>query len=317
MMKVDVAVQSYKKPESMIYTLLSLKKYCGECIDTIYVDDDCSDDGTVEYYDDHLREALAPIRLEVRINRKRSLYTKTLMTKKLFRKKRFAEKLRLLGHMPIKRLRWMPTEDDIRYQWAIQKTDKPFIMLIHDDIKFFDNVVAVYLAAMEADDQLAIVGDLGGSKRCPFGPCGGNCSPLKILEGQYPCQAWPITGRLSIIHTILGRYKRNCRINEWCCMLRVDVARKLTDQYGICFGNYEGGGDVGTYWFEKIIKLGYHFTDPLPTPEMRKNYYLHWWQGHEGHQVWVDYNGNGKAKYEKEFIVDCIKNEFQFEVHSH
>lgn len=143
-------------------------------------------------------------------------------------------------------------------------------MLIHDDIKFFDNVVAVYLAAMEADDQLAIVGDLGGSKRCPFGPCGGNCSPLKILEGQYPCQAWPITGRLSMIHTILGRYKRNCRINEWCCMLRVDVARKLTDQYGICFGNYEGGGDVGTYWFEKIIKLGYHFPILFRQPKCEK-----------------------------------------------
>ena len=36
-MKVDVAVQSYKKPESLVYTLLSLKKHCGKHIDTIYI----------------------------------------------------------------------------------------------------------------------------------------------------------------------------------------------------------------------------------------------------------------------------------------
>lgn len=35
-MKVDVAIQSYKKPESLVYTLLSLKKHYGEHIVTTY-----------------------------------------------------------------------------------------------------------------------------------------------------------------------------------------------------------------------------------------------------------------------------------------
>lgn len=314
MEKVDVAIQSYKKPESLIYTLLSLKRYCGDSIDTVYIDDDCSADGTVEYYlDEKLQNALAPIKLKVRVNEKRSAYTYTLMTKQLFRRKSFSEKIRLLGHIVIKRLRWMPTEDDIRYQWAIDQTDKPYLFVVHDDIKFFDNVVELYRKTLETDDKMAIVGDLGGSKRCPFGPCGEACSPEKIQRGIFPCENWPLTGKQSVFHTMLGRYKRNCRINEWCCMLRVDVAREMTQKFGVCFGNYEGGGDVATYWFDKIIQQGYHFADPLPTPEARGEYYLHWWQGHEGHEVWVDY-GRGKAEYEKDMIRECIKKDFGYEL---
>ena len=52
MEKIDVAVQSYKKPESLIYTLLSLKKYCGNHIDTIYINDDCSGDDVISCYKD-------------------------------------------------------------------------------------------------------------------------------------------------------------------------------------------------------------------------------------------------------------------------
>lgn len=316
MEKVDVAIQSYKKPESMIYTLFSLQKYCGDIIDTVYINDDCSNDGTVDYYlDGELQRRLAPIKIKVRVNDKPSKYTYTLMTKDLYKRKTFVQKLQLQGHKLIKRLRWMPTEDDIRYQWAINQTDKKYLFIIHDDIKFFDNILKLYISVMDKDNNLAIVGDLGGSKRCPFGPCGvtDKCSPKKIMAGEYPCDRWPITGRHSFFHTMLGRYKRNCRINEWCCLINVNIAKELAQKYGICFGNYEGGGDVGTYWFDKIIKLGYKFSDPVPDFEERKKWYLHWWQGHEGHNVWVD-QGNGKAKYERDFIRKCIKEEFGYEV---
>lgn len=314
MKKVDVAIQSYKKPESMIYTLLSLKKYCGDLIDTIYINDDCSNDETVKYYEsEKLQAYLAPIKLQVRVNKKPGKYTYTLMTKKLFFKKSFLEKMRLIGFSLINRLRWMSTTNDIRYQWAINVTNKKYIFIIHDDIKFYGNVLSLYLQYLESDEKMAIVGDLGGSSMCPYGPCGNNCSPEKILNSEFPCKEWPITGKKSILHAMLGRYKRNCRINEWCCMINVDIARKLVDRYGICFGNYEGGGDVGTYWFEKIIKLGYHFTDPLPREDLRKEYYLHWWQGHEGHEVWVDH-GNGIAAYQKDYIVECIWKEFGYSI---
>ena len=38
-MKIDVAVPSYKKPESLLYTLMTLKKVAGDLIDAVYIND--------------------------------------------------------------------------------------------------------------------------------------------------------------------------------------------------------------------------------------------------------------------------------------
>lgn len=311
-MKVDVAVQSYKKPESLVYTLLSLKKYCGNHIDTIYINDDCSGEGVVAHYTNpELLELMKPIRIKVRINKKPSGYTHTIVTKEVLFRKNPVQQLQLLGHFLIKRAKWYTTTDDIRYQWAINNTDKKYIFLIHDDIKFFDDVLGLYIKYVENNDKLAIVGDLGGSKRCIFGPCGEKCKPELINKGVYPCATYPNMGAKSFIYKILGRYRRYCRINEWCALLNIDIARLLASE-GTYFGNYESGGDVGTYWFDKVIKQGYSVYDPLPTKEGRLQFYLHWWQGHEGHDVWVD-RGNGKAGYEREMIISNIKDEFGYE----
>lgn len=313
MEKVDVAIQSYKKPESLIYTLFSLKKYCGNYVDTVYINDDCSGNNILEYYQkEELQKRMFPIKIKIRKNIKPSGYSYTLLTKEMWKKKNVQDKLKLIGHLFLNRLKIVSTSDDIRYQWAINSTDKKYIFLIHDDIKFFDDVLKLYIENMEKDNNIAIVGDLGGSRRCPYGPCGQKCSPEKIMNNIYPSKDYPLTGKeASFFHKILGRKRRNCRINEWCCLIRVGVANELSDKYGIYFGNYEGGGDVGTYWFEKVIKLQYKFIDPLPNFEERKKYYLHWWQGYMGHSVWED-AGNGIATYEKEIIINKLKEEFDY-----
>lgn len=312
MNKIDVAIQSFKKPESLVYTLLSLKKYCGDIIDTIYINDDCSDKGTIEHYlEKRLTDILQPIKIKVRINSKPSGYTHTLLTRDMLVKKSIKYKIQLLGNFAIKRVKWYSTTDDIRYQWAINNTDKRYIFLIHDDIKFYDNVAKLYLDCIKQDNKLAIVGDLGGSNRCPFGPCGKTCNPEKINNGIFPDKKWPVTGKKTILHTLIGRYNRNCRINEWCCLIDVNKAKELAQKEGTYFGNYEGGGDVGTFWFDRIIKMGYKFIDPLPTKKERIKYYEHWWQGHMGHSVWVN-QGQGIALYEKEYIIECLYKEFGY-----
>ena len=314
-MKVDVAIQSYNKPESLIYTLLSLKKHCGDYIDTIYIDDDKSEVNTVEFYKNtKLINLLSPIKIKIRINKKKSGFTHTCMTRTAFKKKSILNKIQLLGHKFINRIQFYETSDDIRYQWGINSTDKKYIFLIHDDIKFYDNVLALYLESMLRNDNLAIVGDLGGSKRCEFGPCEtGFCSPKRIMEGYRPTKNWPITGKAkSFVHSLLGRKSRHCRINEWCCLIDVQKCRHIEDKYGVFFGNYEGGGDVGTYWFDIAInKENFDFLDPLPSKELRNKYYLHWWQGYEGHSVWVNSKGD-KNLYNKELIIDCLYKDFGY-----
>ncbi len=306
--KIDVAIQSYKKPESLIYTIFSLKKHCGELIDTIYINDDCSGDGTIDFYKDkEFLKRIEPIKIKIRENTKASGYTYTLVTREMWHNKNFIEKLQLLGHFIINRAKFYKNSNDVRYQWAFNSTDKKYLFLIHDDIKFYDDILNYYYSIIDKDENIAIVGDLGGSQRCPFGPCGQECSPQKIMDGSIPNKIWPLTGKNSFFLTLLGRYKRNCRINEWCCLINVDISKKIFDKYGVYFGNYEGGGDVGTFWFDKIIKDGYRFVDPLPCKENRKKYYLHWWQGNEGHSVWV-----GTAKYEKNLVLKSLLEEYNY-----
>ncbi len=313
--KIDVAIQSYKKPESLILTLLYLKKYMNDMIDTIYINDDCSKDGTLSFYDKKFIDTMKPINILIRENSKPSGYTHTCMTKESFKKKKFIKKLQLIGHVLIKRCKFYQTDNDIRYQWAINSTHKKYIFLIHDDMLFFGNVLEVYLNEIKNNPNMAIVGDLGGSRRCPFGPCGTKeCSAKKIMNGYRPTKKYPITGKKSFFHTLLGRYNRSCRINEWCCVLNVEIARKLVREEGTYFGNYEGGGDVGTFWFDRIINKGYEFSDPLPTKADRDKYYLHWWIGHSGHSVWVNEDGTGKKEYEKNIILRKLYDEFGYKI---
>jgi GT2 family glycosyltransferase len=211
MEKIDVAVQSYKKPELLFYTLLSLKKTCGNYISTIYIDDDCSDDGSITFFKSNIFvNSLLPIQVKVRENTKRSGYSTTIMTKALLKKKPFIPQLQTLLLLPLKHLSFHKTEDDIRYQWAINQTDKKYLLIIHDDIVFYDNVIEKYLDCFLKDKKLIIVGDLGGSKRCPFGPCGEKgCSPDLISSGYRPCLNWPITGTYGFPKN-LSNSKQSC-----------------------------------------------------------------------------------------------------------
>lgn len=313
-MKVDVAVQSYKKPESLIYTLFSLRRYCGEHVDTVWINDDCSGGDVLDLYrDPRLQRALAPIKIKVRENDAPSGYNITLMTKDSYRKHTYIQRLQFLGYAAMNRLSFHSTSADVRYQWAIDSTDKKFLFVIHDDIKFYGDVLGVYLRDICADKNLAIVGDLGYERLCPFGPCGESCSPERILRGDYPCPSWPVTGCRSPLHRLLGRMRRDCRINEWCALIDVDKSHEIYQRFGVFFGNYEAGGDVVTYWLDRALELGYAFDDPIPNPEVRKRYYLHWWQGHEGHEVWVDY-GRGKQTYEGERISELVKEEYGYTI---
>lgn len=305
--KVDVAINSYKKPESLIYTLFSLKQNCEDLIDTIYINDDCSNDGTVSFYNDEkLLESLYPIKLAIRVNKKRTGYSKTIITSKMFLKNPIYNLGRYLFDL-IRRPQFkgfIYNENDIRYQWAINSTDKKYLSIVHDDIKFYKNIIDLYLNVMKSNDNYAIVGDLGQCNICSESEY---CNPEKIMNGIYPSEYWPLTKNPN---SILKPFKRNCRINEWCCMINIPIARRIGNQHKIFFGNFEHWGDIGTFWFERIIKSGYDFSDPLPNPNKRKEYYLHCWQGHPGHSVWID----KKTVYQKDFIRQLVKQEFGYEI---
>lgn len=315
-MKIDVAVQSYKKPESLIYTLMSLKRVSGDLIDTVYINDDCSNDGSVEIFNNmSVKEYFAPWKLNVRVN------TKNVGVNQVYMFKHRPDYMNWLFVLSkLKRFldpKTTHNKDDVRYQYAIDNTDKKYLLIIHDDVKFFKNIVWLYLNTIEANSNLAIVGDLGQCWRCKFSKI---CSPKKLMQGFRP-PYFPLTPKKDDIFNPRKGYNRDCRINEWCCLIDVEKAKLITEKYGCLLGNYYRYSDIGAYWFCKIVEHGFDFCDPLASEALKtqldispehEEYYLHAWQGHPGHSVWAD-QGMGIVKYNREEIIDLIKKEFNFD----
>lgn len=305
MQKVDAAIQSYKKPESLIYSLLSLKKYSGELIDTVWINDDISGEDTIKHYkDENFLKAMAPIKIRVRVNKTHFKPGICIPT--------FPYEPKFYDFKQFRRYIWsllrgkIAPEEDVRYQWALNNTKAQKLFILHDDILFLDNIIKLYLEVFESNKNLAVVGDLGQCNRCTHKDI---CNPEKIMQGIYPTKYFPLTK--SPKGNLPRHYERACRINEWCCMLDVEKTKKIKGR----FGNYIDDSDIGAYWFERMIKRGYDFCDPLPSNQMREKYYIHCWQGHSGHSVWED-QGSGIKKYQKDMINQKLFEDFGYEIGS-
>lgn len=317
MEQIDAAIQSYKKPESLIYSLLSLKKslnldgggYQDFYLDTVWIDDDLSGEDTVKHYtDEAFIKAMAPIKIKVRVNKKKFRPGRTVLTwpmppyiKDFLPKdlKRYIKAFLSFG---------LTTEDDIRYQWAINNTKAKKLFILHDDILFNGNIIKKYLDTFNSNNNLIAVGDFGMCNICPHS---NTCSPEKILNKVYPSPIYPKTKRRECteLRLFTRDYERLCRINECCCMIDLEKNKTLKSH----FGNYIDGGDVACFWFEEVFHSKYDFTDPLLSQEEKLKYYNHPWQGHTGHSVWED-QGEGIYPYDKELINKKLLEDFNYKL---
>lgn len=303
-MKVDVAVQSYKKPEQLIYSLLSLHKFCEDTIDVVWINDDCSGGDALNAYQRlAASDALAPWKIRIRENTQRMGWWVSFVRgvrpsyqTLFFRCKRMLWNLHKVGAIYVQ-------AEDIRYQWAIEKTDKKYLFIMHDDIQFKGNVITAYLQRITNNQRTAIVGELGQCWRCGYADKG--CSPNKILTGDKPSDSWPSTN--------IGKksHKWACRMNEWSSLINVQIAKDILKNHGVFFGNYDANGDIAAYWFYKVIEDGYKFDDPFPLKEQRESMYTHWENGVTGHSAWVD-QGMGKTAYDAELHKRKLLEDFSY-----
>lgn len=314
MKKIDVAINSYKKPESLIYTLMTLKKTSGDLIDTVYINDDCSNPEVCALYaHPAVQEYFKPWKLDIRVN------TENVGVREVYVRNCRPAYERTLGFI-LSHWKRLYTKEfphnraDVRYQYAIDNTDKDYLMIMHDDVKYLKDTVSFYLKELQEDAKMSIVGELGQCWRCGFAKI---CNPQKIMSGQRPPH-WPLTpsAKTKDINNFNPKegFNRDCRINEWVAMVNVKNARDITTRGQGFFGNMYKNADIGAYWLCQLVALGYKFCDPfVKNKKSVEEYYLHAWQGHSGHSVWVD-QGNGKSKYNAQEIVDLIKQEFGFDL---
>lgn len=307
-MKVDVAVQSYKKPESLLYALMSLKKYSAQHINNIFINDDSTD--SLEelekiFLNEKVTSYFAPSKIFLRKNTIRVGYWPRYVKGywpvgiSIFRM------AYVIGKSFIKNKSVFVTREDVRYQYAFDNTDSKYLYVIHDDMVFHDDVLGLYIETIEKNN-LDVVGDLGQCWRCLYKD---NCTPQKIVNGELPSKKFPLGKK----DKTKGINHLACRINEWSALVKVETEKFIADKYNVFFGNYEDDGDIACYWFKMIVKYGYKFTDPLPTKELRSKYYTHGWNGHSGHSVWVD-QGGGRVVYNAEEILKLMELNFQIKL---
>jgi hypothetical protein len=222
MQRVDVAIQSYKKPESLIYTLMSLHKVSGRHIEHVFINDDCSG-GNISsiYLHESVKAFLKPWKIHFRENTHPVSWGEKCAMVRGYSPKCYNQWQIIRRHARalFKRDVHVTSPENIRYQWALRQSEKKFLFILHDDIEFYDDIVGLYLTRM--CPGVAIVGDLGQCWRCGYGKQDPPCSPEKIVNKEFPSLNWPrtIPGQ--------GQSSLDCRINEWCCMISREAALEL------------------------------------------------------------------------------------------
>ncbi|MFH1914079.1 MAG: hypothetical protein ABIK45_07385 [Pseudomonadota bacterium] len=257
--KVDVLINVCGKPLQTTLALLSLERACGEHIDTIYFTEESTtrtelnvptiDDANFEYISN---------RLESRV-----VYHRPTQWNYCFA-------------LEPDRLDDRDYRHSIRYQYGWEMTDKDHILIIHNDTYFRSDVIGAMLD--EIGDHAAI-GHIGQCWYCPAAFT-GRCDSDRYLEFRpdfeelfrlYKTTTPPKGSMLRAYHmpTIDPMFIRQpwplpeCRVNEWCALINMEKARKLTAPHGRItpFGAIVGVGaqilDVGCQWFREMNIRGH------------------------------------------------------------
>lgn len=168
----------------------------------------------------------------------------------------------------------------LRYQYAFERTDKNYLLLVHNDCEFTDDVVGHLLGRLGGHTG---VGEIGQCWLCPAHHL-GRCGSGRHLEYR------PGFDEVRTLYETLDPavYRRRytdeptealvanpwplpeCRLNEFCCLIAMAKARPATCPEGPArpFGAYvdvgnpwTGNGilDIGVAWFGDLVRLGHTF----------------------------------------------------------
>jgi hypothetical protein len=243
--KIDVCLSVYGKPYQTIITVKSLLRHSGDLIDKIYMilEPTQPEDFNIEF-----------IKSEINYN------NLIIFTPKYY-----------LGYGRTDLHRFFNEEDyrlSVRYQYGIEKTDKKFLLTMHNDVLFKADVIKNFI------DQIgdnAGIGQIGQCWNCPMfyeKKCDGDKfetfkpSYDEVLNDtlKYP------SSRTFIFRGVIDRTNPmplpECRLNEWCSLLNMETYKKETMPYGnvVPFGSHVKM-DTSDEWFRQMFLKGYKFKN--------------------------------------------------------
>ncbi len=279
-LKIDVVLNVFGKPWQTLVALKTLLLHSGKWIDKIYF---------IEERQQPYSEKVSWVVDE--LNYKHTIHhqpTYHLGTKK-------SNKLRCIIDKNYRQ--------SLRYEYALQHTDKKYLMIIHNDVLIESDIVGAFLKNIKTGFA---IGQIGQCWNCPMyyeDLCDGarfGTVDFSYKEAMTSAKKHPKTRTYKHRHLIDKKHTTimpECRINEWCCLLEVDIYRQMTIPKG---GVWSFGGyfrlDIGDAWFRGLVRKGFqpvhyniyqhikhgYFTDSMP-PTDNKNNYIHGTSTHAGH----------------------------------
>jgi hypothetical protein len=177
----------------------------------------------------------------------------------------------------------------LRYQYAIENTDKKYLYITHNDILYTSDMIGEMLRILDEDAYTGI-GQIGQCWNCPAffaQKCNGDkyleynppYDEVLALAEKYP----PARGQqfISLIDKNQPMPLPECRLNEFACLINLEKIKHevipdgAIDPFGTVIGI-----DLASSWFRDLHLKGYKF----------KNYDLykscrHGWGHLSGHQT--------------------------------
>jgi hypothetical protein len=244
-MSVDVAINFYGKPWQTMLTIESLLEHSGAHIDVIYL--------TRELEQPHGGEEMTE--LVRRYSGRLIVFTPA----------------RYLGWRAVP-LRGIRTDPDLRrslrYQYALEETGKRHLFVTHNDVFYTGDLVGELLRVIDTGPH-AGAGSIGQCWNCPACTAG-------LCDGDQQAQlelSW--IPAMLLAHRVRSPRTRpwridpwhptplpECRLNEFACLLDVDMYRRDTIPWGSSppFG-YFGRVDIGCAWFRAMVLKGHTFAN--------------------------------------------------------
>lgn len=279
--KVDVLINVFAKPYQTALSLLSLMRHSGHWIDRIWFVID-RPEGTAFTGRQFVLDMLPNI----------ELYE--------------PQESRWIKHADFSRIGEESYRHSLRYQYGWEKTDKDWVLIVHNDINIKGDVVG---RLMDSIGEGVAAGQVGMCWVCPAHHH-GLCSPERYLDYRpglkefLSIAAAPKGTVLTDVvnYMVCPELRRQpwplppCRVNEWCALVNMVKARPLTMPFGEVrpYGSYVFDGvlkeplpgeeylefknnlgivyDIGVSWFRDMHRRGLSCTHVDISPLLD-----HWW----------------------------------------
>ncbi|MFN3590091.1 MAG: hypothetical protein ACK4UP_11980 [Spirosomataceae bacterium] len=159
----------------------------------------------------------------------------------------------------------------IPYQYVLEKSDRPFVFVMHNDCLFHGDMLGKMLDTIQkSNKEIAGIGPIGQCWNCPAS-FENLCDSSKFMEFKRSKEELTelmnrhTIPRPEITMRLINEGKTHplpeCRLNEYASLINTKIYRENCLPHGplVSYAGNWGGNDWGTVWFYQMVNQGFHF----------------------------------------------------------